>query len=177
MTRIVPFAILAVSALVLSGCGSDNPKGYICPVGTALVDAGSLTALPPGVTDPARATYKADLMRIVTDCDYDKDNNTIGMRVRIDFTVTRPPGGGAATYAVPYFLATTQDGSTIVDKKLFTVQAQFEAGQASINVSDQNTYVITPLPEKKSTDYAILGGLQLTKEQLDYNRTVGRFPK
>jgi hypothetical protein len=175
MTRILVFPILLASALALSGCGSSAPKGFICPAAAALIDAGSLSVMSPGST---QVLYRVDITSVGTACDDDVDRNRIVARIGINFVATRPSGGGAAQYTVPYFVGLSQSGTTIVDKKLYAAQVTFAPGQRNASFSDRiGSYVIVPAADKKSTDYEMLVGLQLTRDQLDYNRRAGRYPQ
>lgn len=175
MNRILIVPALLASALALSSCGSSTPKGFICPAASALIDTASMTVLSPGGTEPA---YHVDLRRVVSNCDFDPDSNQVIARLAIDFTATRPAGGGEVQYSVPYFIGVSVDGTTIVDKKPYAVQIAFGAGQVTTLLSQRvESFVIVPAPEKKPTDYQMLVGLQLTKDQLDYNRRVGRYPQ
>jgi hypothetical protein len=175
MTRILAFPILLAAALALSGCGSSVPKGFICPAAAALVDAGSLTVMSPGSSQPL---YRVDIAKVGTACDYDADSNQIVARIAVNFVASRPAGGGSAQYAVPYFVGLSQSGTTIVDKKLYSAQFAFAPGQLTTSFNDRiGSYVIVPAADKKSTDYEMLIGLQLTRDQLDYNRRAGRYPQ
>jgi hypothetical protein len=177
MKRIFAYAILTATALVLSGCGTDTPKGFVCPSVSGLVDASTLAQLRPGTTDDSGLIYKVDVTKVGLTCEFEPATSTVTARIGMDFTATRPPGGDSAQYTVPYFIALSTDGTTIVDKKLYNVQFAFAPGQASATFSDRiDPYTIVVSPERKATDYAVLLGLQLTKDQLDYNRR-SRFPK
>ncbi len=178
MTRYLATPILLAMAFALSSCGSDVPKGFVCPATASLVDAASITQFAPGATDASGMLYKADITRAFSECSYYRDTNTITMRVETDFRATRPLQSNAASYTMPYFIAIALEGTTIVDKKNYRVAIAFEPGQASTTVSDRvEDFTFKPSADKKSTDYELLSGIQLTKEQLDYNRKVGRYPQ
>lgn len=180
MIRILTTTIVLASALALFGCAGDTPKGFVCPAAAPLVDAGSLTSLRPGATDPTGMIYRVDISKVWTDCEYSPKTGQITARVAIFFSATRAPDGDSAQYTVPYFVGVSQaatDGTvSIVDKKAYSVQFAFAPGQTSATFNDRvEGFVITPQGDRKATDYEMLVGLQLTKEQLDYNRRVGRY--
>jgi hypothetical protein len=54
----------------------------------------------------------------------------------------------------------------------------FQPGETTTSFEDSvNSLVLTVGRDKKATDYGILVGFQLTKEQLDYNRRAGRYAR
>ena len=68
------------------------------------------------------------------------------------------------------------EGSDIADKKMYQVQFAFAPGQTGQAFSDRvESFTFKPSPDKHSTDYEFLAGLQLTQDQLDYNRKIGRY--
>ncbi len=177
MKRLLGLPIVLSAALALSSCGSDRPKGFVCPGSAALVDAASQVVLRTGSSDPSDIVYRVDIAKVISDCDYDPDTNIVTARIQIDFTASRPPQGDSAQYTVPYFVGIA-DGNTIVDKKLYNMQFAFAPGQANATFSDRvENFTMQPSPDKKATDYEFLAGLQITQAQLDYNRKVGRFPQ
>jgi hypothetical protein len=182
MHRNFKFAFLSVAMLALFGCGSDDdtdtPKGFICPAIGSLVDSASLSAFQGTAPGAAAPLYRVDITKVYLACEYSPDRGEIVSRIVIDFAASRSEGGGAAQYTVPYFIATSADGTTIVDKKMFAVQVAFEPGQLNTKNSErQEDFITKPTGDKKSTDYELLVGLQLTKDQLDYNRRAGRYPQ
>jgi hypothetical protein len=177
MHRTLKFALLSLATLALFGCGGgddDMPKGFICPAIGSLVDSASLSAFQ-GAPAPL---YRVDITKVYSACGYNADTGEISSRIVIDFAASRSSGDSAAQYTVPYFIATSVDGTTIVDKKMFAVQVAFEPGQLNTTFSErQEDFILKPTGDKKSTDYEMLVGLQLTKDQLDYNRRAGRYPQ
>jgi len=161
---------MAAAAAALCGCTTtDDAK---CPLASALVDTASLTPLARGL--PA---YTVQVNKVDADCDISKTDHTVQSSLNIDFIAARSGAGGAAEYNVPYFVAVTL-GNRIISKHLYTAHFSFDAGQTTAQFQEsQDSPTIHMEKGKHPYDYAVLVGFQLTREQLEYNRTVGRYPK
>jgi hypothetical protein len=162
-------------AVALSGCGGNKLKP--CPSTAALADAAALTAFPDGATpDPSHALYTVQITNVTTDCDFDKKFESADSSLEITFQASRPPNGAPLDASVPYFVAVTSDGGKIVTRQIFKVEFHFDPGQATTTFKDNvASIVIDVVKDKRPWDYQLLVGLQLTKAQLDYNRTVGPY--
>jgi hypothetical protein len=166
-------AILFVAA-ALSGC-SNRLKA--CPSVAAMVDASSFTAFADGAApDPSHALYAAQITDVTTDCDYDKKARSVDSSLAITFRVSRPPNGAPLHGSIPYFVVVNGADGKILLRQAYKVNFQFDPGQATTTFKDNIASVVIDLPkEKQLWDYQLLVGLQLTKAQLDYNRTVGPY--
>jgi hypothetical protein len=108
-------------------------------------------------------------------CDYSKHTSEIDANMRITFTATRPPGGEEAHYKVPYYVAVTSAG-VIVDKQVYMMEIDFPAGGATVTSEGEvNSLVIAVARDKRSYEYHLLTGFQLTQAQIDYNKKVGQY--
>ena len=162
-------------AVALSGCGGNKLKP--CPSTAALADAASLTAFPEGATpDPSHALYTVQITNVTTDCDVDRKEHSVDSSLEITFKASRAPNGAPLEGAVPYFVVVTADGGKILTRRSFVAKFQFDPGLATTTFNDTVASTVIDLAkEKESYDYQLLVGLQLSKAQLDYNRTVGPY--
>jgi hypothetical protein len=166
------FSTSAAVALfvALAGCSTDDEAK--CPAVSVLVDTSSY---PMAEGNPAKIVYTAEIKDAKGDCDINKFEKHLEADVTIDFNATRATPGAAAAYTVPYFAAITTEGK-ILAKGTYSVQLNFDAGQATTTATASlNSLSLTVGLDKKPTDYGIIVGFQLTKAQLEYNRHVGRF--
>ena len=173
------FRLLAVcaAALVLSSCADDKKIAY-CPGMTALLDAYMAATFKPGAPPlPTNALYTVEIVNVKGNCTFDKQGKSSDSNLTVTFGATRAAPGDAAQYTVPYFVAVTQ-GENIITKTLRHVTFSFAAGEktATFDEDIDDVSLITD-GEKKPYEYQILVGLQLTKEQLDYNRSMGIFAR
>jgi hypothetical protein len=169
------FVLVAASAL-LAGCSSTAEKIGNCPAVTSLVETAVATVFRPNTpADPSNMLYTVEVTGTHASCDADKQANTSDTSLEIDFAATRAPNGSATHYKVPYFVAVTQ-ADRILAKKIYTVEFDFAPGATTATFSDTvQSAEVTVGRDKKTFDYNIIVGLQLTKAQLDYNRTTNRY--
>lgn len=170
--------------MLLGGCStwdsltsyisSDNP--YVCPDASILAPTAVLPAFDPSEgIDPSTLRYRVAFTNITTRCDYSKADRVADTRLHLFFHATRPPGGAAADYRVPYYIAISSQGN-ILEKNIHWLDVTFDSGA----VSADGDFSIDDIPiavgrDRQAYDYHVLAGFQLTKEQLDYNNKIGRY--
>jgi hypothetical protein len=173
------FRLLAVcvAGIVLSSC-TDDKKIEFCPGTATVLDTYMAATFKPGTPAlPANALYTVEVVNVGGKCSFDKQGKTSDSSVKIKFGATRAAAGDAAQYTVPYFVAVTQ-GENIITKTVRNVTFSFAAGEKTASFEDDiDSVALVTDGEKKPYDYQILVGLQLTKEQLDYNRSIGLFAR
>ncbi len=169
-----PLALVAL-ALLLSSCASSKRLAY-CPSMTSVLDAVVVTQFKPGTTpDPSNALYTVKIANVDGNCSYDKQGKSSSSDIDVTFEATRATAGDEAQYTVPYFVAVST-GDRIITKQARSVQIDFPAGETTVSVDEPvNSINLQTDHDKKPYEYQVLVGLQLTKAQLDYNRTVGIF--
>jgi hypothetical protein len=168
---------VCVAALAVSSC-TDEKKIDYCPGMTSVLDAYMAATFKPGMPAmPTNALYTVEIVNVKGNCTFDKQGKTSESDLTVTFGATRAAPGDAAQYTVPYFVAVTE-GETVVTKTLRKVTFSFAAGEKTATFAeDINDVALVTDGEKKPYDYQILVGLQLTKEQLDYNRSIGIFAR
>lgn len=160
--------------LALACCSSD--KGD-CPTMSGITDASIATVFRPGTTpDPANVLYTVEITSVTGDCDLDKKAHTADASLNVGFRATRAPSGAEAHYSVPYFVAVTEGSERILTRHVYSVNIAFEPGATTAIVTDTigSTHLHTT-KDRQPYDYQVLVGLQLSKEQLDYNRQSGHY--
>jgi hypothetical protein len=177
-------AALIAAAVSLSGCDtwrsavnyvrSDNAT--VCPDANIFANTAVIPAFDPTQgADPSNVVYTARIAGVETRCDYSKRANTIDASVRITFKATRPPGGEEAHYKVPYYVAVTSRGE-IVDKQIHWLEFDFPKASADMQKEELVDGIdITAARDRKSYEYHLLVGFQLTQAQIDYNKKMGQY--
>ncbi|HSZ73881.1 MAG TPA: hypothetical protein VK779_03600 [Rhizomicrobium sp.] len=169
-------AILAALLPALAACSTAKHLAK-CPSAGILADASHMVVFRVNAPhDPSGELYTVDVDSVKTDCKLNEDAQTATSSLDINFHANRTPDGQPAQYLVPYFVAVTGPDGRILHKERFTVMASFEANQASAAFTDHiGAAIIKPDRGKTPPDYQLLTGLQLTQDQLDYNRKIGRY--
>jgi hypothetical protein len=125
--------------------------------------------------DPSGELYTVHMTGVTQTCDFDADEGTTDSDIVITFRATRTPTGDASHYPVPYFVASVLDGSNIQTKKILATTFDFNPGEAATTFSITAPAFRTKFDNgKKPYQYGLVVGLQLTREQLDYNKKLER---
>jgi hypothetical protein len=166
----------ALSALLLSGCQTRAEKA-LCPSANVLASTSALSAFKPGMQgDPSGEIYTIQMTGVQVSCSFDKDEGTTDSSLDITFRASRTPTGDAPQYTVPYYIASVLTGTTILDKQMKATVFSFAPGQATSTFTVNVPSVVNRLVSgHKAYEYGYLVGLQLTREQLDYNKKTGRL--
>jgi hypothetical protein len=169
------FAAIAGLALLVASCSSEK-KIQFCPSWSSVLDAYVVTQFKPGAAqNPANALLTAKIVNVDGKCSFDKAGKHADSDIDVSFVATRPSAGDAATYTVPYFVAVTQ-GARVVTRTVRSVTFSFDAGKTTATAEeDVDDIKLVTDGTNKPYDYQILVGFQLTKEQYEYNKTVGIF--
>lgn len=143
----------------------------VCPKAEVLSDARTIVQFQPGAgRDLTDIQYQAQVNSLKSRCKR-RGNDEASVDVTVSFTAWLGPAAPQRTLFVPYFVAVTR-GADILSKENFTASLGFaeEARQASTEAEAKRLMV--PL-EAGEEPIEILVGIQLTREQAEYNRAHG----
>lgn len=157
-------------ALALSGCGMFGKSERMppCPKVFLASEISTLTRFRPGggrdLTDVA---FQVDLTGYSGSCKYDKNRLTVTLNV--DFAVARGPAGEKEA-KFEYFVAIPKLFPSEAAKREFDVAFAFPPNVGSGRFQDQVELDIPLADRNTGPSNEIYVGLQLTPEELDYNR-------
>ncbi len=158
----------------LTGCGmfSSAPQ-YDCPTAAAVGDASIQSKFRPGTgRDLTDVQYQVRLANVGSECRY--DSKGVDVRMRVGFALELGPANPDRKAAYDFFVAITDPSNEIVAKRIFTTPLAFPANVGYVEHLEELTQRI-PLPKGGSAaDYKIIVGLQLTQDELEYNRKYER---
>ncbi len=109
-------------------------------------------------------------------CTYGEDENDnpiLAVAIAPVFEADRGPANGDRQARFNYFVAIADPQRTILNKQTFDLQVTFPGNRSRITVSPSDppvTIDIPPVAGRSGPDYHVFVGLQLTPDELEYNR-------
>ena len=162
-------AIAGVLMLGLAGCfGSTESTGKLaCPTPLIAPDLDAAAQLRSGGSGPDDIRFGVKLASVKTNCRTEKIGLTADTRIafvaaRSDPTLTHGD--------FSYFVAVADAQRNILNKKEYSIGVDFAPRQNRIQVSDQIAVGLPVRDLSAGGKYLIIVGLQLSPEQLDFNR-------
>lgn len=172
-------AAFAAGATLLSvgGCSSSNKEVPVCPSVLVLSEASSMTRFVPGRgTDLLDVDFDAEVTDLLSGCKIEKAGKPgakMTVAVAPILVVSRGAANTDGRADFSYFVSVIDADDRIVNKQEFPVGVTFEGNRNTVLVreDEEPISVDIPLPPGRNPlDYEIIVGMQLTQEQLDYNR-------
>ncbi len=155
--------------LALAGCfGSTESTGkLVCPTPLIAPDLDAAAQLRPGGSGPDDVRFGVKLVSVNTSCSSEKIGLTAD--TRISFLAARTdPSVTHGDFA--YFIAVADAQRNILNKKEYQMSVEFSPRQGQVRMSDQVAVGLPLRDLSAGGKYLIIVGLQLSQEQLDFNR-------
>ena len=169
-------ALQAASALALAGLVGacdilpDRTPPPPCPRVRMLADTANLVDYRGPGRDLTDVAFEAEIAGVDAVCDYNKARTEVTVTTKISLVGTRGPATpGAAALEVPFYVAITDVSENIIAKETFGSKMDFQQSRRRVGVVEEITQTI-PLAGRRPAEYEILVGLQLTADQLEFNR-------
>ncbi len=166
--RLAAFAGLAA----LAGCGPDDPNAFApecVPVGI-LAEAADATSYDGPSHDLATLVTQASVAGINGSCSDADHGHALHTSASVVITVMRGPAAMSRHVSIPYFVALLH-GSEIVQKHALSIEADFPPNVDRLALKSEPLVLDLPISRRMSSDaYRLEVGLQLTPQQLAYNR-------
>jgi hypothetical protein len=169
-SRIALAGTLALVLGALTSCSLfDTSKQFDCPVVGMPRETATLTRFREGPgRDLTDVVYEASIADVKLACTYTSKGVNIDLGVVL--AADRGPANTARTATIPYYIAVVDPERNILAKEVFTKALTFQQN-VSRAVDMDETQEVIPLPKGKSAErYGIVIGMQLTAEEVEYNR-------
>ncbi len=165
--------LLALSMLALvCGCAEDDPNAFApecVPVGI-LGDAADLSTYAGPSHDLATLVTQASIAGVNGACSDAGHGHALNTRASLVIGVLRGPAASMRSVSIPYFIAVLH-GNAIVEKHNLSVEAVFPPNVDRLALRTDPLQLLLPISRRMSSDaWRLEVGLQLTPEQLAYNR-------
>ncbi len=175
MNRVMRAAHVAVfvapGVLGLAGCSGDGgtyKTGYTCPAATTVPELQTLARLAPNATTDRDIQSAGRIASVASSCD--KEDAGVATHLSIEFAALRT-APSIQHLDLPYFVAIADSTGNILGKQQFSLGVDFPSNVPTVRTTEKITAHL-PLRDPQLGDvYTIIVGFQLTKNELDFNRT------
>ena len=161
--------LAATAALALSACASDKPVERTCPPAAAVAGVERMTSFRPGGgQDLTEVAFTAQVDSVDSVCRYDDDGVEVAMNVML--SAERGPADNAREADLNYFVAIENGPGNFIAKEVYGVTLPFEGNRRRVGILEEVDIMIPTPADKNFSEIRILIGLQITPEQVEYNR-------
>lgn len=166
---IVPRSLAVVAlALILSACIGGGESTIACPSVRVLQDLDELTRFNPGPgRDPTDVRIEAWISRVTGECTLDEADLSIDLRIEIG--TRQGPANKSKRVEIRYFVAIADTEQNILSRRGFVAKVPY-ASRKTISFADVLTLNIPVNPGEAGGGYTIFVGLELSKDELRFNR-------
>jgi hypothetical protein len=169
-----PFAALALlAAALLAGCGDGELKfAPACPQISLLADGADLTRFNGPGRDVVDRVLEARLTAVDGACRAGR-NNAVVTTLKVQAELRRGPAAQGRRLQIPYFVAVL-DGERILDRQDFVLEANFPGNVDGMRVTGDELELRFPsTADRGAARYRVVVSLQLSQEELAFNRRAG----
>lgn len=160
--------LAAAAALTVSACASE-PKQLACPPAGAVSGVERMTSFRPGGgEDLTEVQFTAQINSVESVCRYDEDGVEVAMNVSL--VAERGPADTARQADLQYFVAIENGSGNFTAKEVYDLTLPFEGNRRRVGVVEEVDIEIPTPADKSFADIRILIGLQISPEQVEYNR-------
>jgi len=167
---------LGLLALGVAACSTPDVAPPPCPDVLIPADGSKLTRFKPG---PGRAIidvlHEATIIEYAQACEYNTDDSGAGevaVYVAPLIETQRGPADQKGEATFEYFIAVIDSNKKVMDKALFPVTIPFPQNMTRVRwqLKDPNVVRIPLAAGQNGQDFRVFIGLQLTRDELEYQR-------
>lgn len=170
-SRFVRVPLTLASILALAACAREEQGDFapVCPHVDVVPPASDLYQLDTDAPSAHAPAYHVSLTGIAGSCAA-APKKAVRSRVSVRVTLERGATNAPINIDLPYFVAVTRDNK-VLDKKTFTLHLALSENDVRVTKLSPLRYIDVPAsPDLQDTNYALKIGIQLTPQQLQYNR-------
>jgi hypothetical protein len=163
-------AVIAACLSWLAGCGpTRNEFAPPCPGRAILGDAADLEVYRGTGRELTDLVLRGRIVGMQGSCREGEKKSQLAVTVSMGVALERGPAMQGRETDVPVFLAVTE-GDAILDKRVYRMHVVFPSNIDSLTLSPGEASLTLPVSSSKSgAAYTIVGGFQLTPDQLVRN--------
>ena len=187
--RMLPYltrsGLVLAAGLALAGCGAydsvseslfGKEKPPACPRVSVLPEAASVTKFLPGPgRDIIDILFQGEVLDVQRSCEYDIDDDTKVGTLKVELALVFEAERGAADHerkaTFQYFVAIPEFFPRPEGRAVFNKQVEFPGNHTRLKVTDDPVTLNIPLKAGQSgSDFQIVIGFQMSREEMEYNR-------
>jgi hypothetical protein len=165
---------LALLAVALTGCASkEKNAAQPCPMVVAPRELAHVTNFGGGGNDLSDIAFEAGIDTFTSYCKYSVNAEPPYIRtaIKVQFIAARGPKFTGDKASFKYFIAITGPGGEPIKKDIFDSDIDLSGDKVkNITVDEIDPIKVFPKDKENGDFYRIYIGMDLTKEQLDYNK-------
>lgn len=174
ISSLAAFTMLAACSSIGSSL-DDRPNAGPCPTVGSLYEAARVVKFEGDSESFRDITYTGEIVDVRLYCRY-VDDEPLLAEVELSFAFGKGPKGEERLHDYNYFVAVTRRNSRVLDREIFTVQADFNDEPVVAKRDLVGRIEIPRVDESISgANFEILVGFDLTDEQLQFNLDGKRF--
>lgn len=174
------------ASLLLAACSTDGtpfegmfgdpPLPPRCPKVRVLQEAAGVTQFIDGpgrdLTDVVAEARIADFQaRCLYDVDDETGEGEVAVEIRVGIEAARGPADSDGRAEFPYFVSIADEDRNVLTKSVFRMPFRFTANAFRLVKFDEPLLLRIPIePPQRGDRYLIYIGLQLTREEYEYNK-------
>ncbi|MGH6988541.1 MAG: hypothetical protein ACREFD_12810 [Stellaceae bacterium] len=173
--RLLGTVLALAGALALGGCGwiGGDAPALVCPGSYIAPDAGKQAIFNPGAKNLTNVRYGVEIQSIRSGCSRARKGILVDTKLTFKVVAQDPT---VQRGAFRYFVSVVDSQQNILTKKTYVMPFALDSGQRIVTRKDE-LFELLPLRNAATGgNYAIVAGLQLTREQLKFNRSARRPP-
>lgn len=155
------------AGLLLAGCASE-PETRPCPQAVVLSDASRQVKFSGQGRDLTDVLFEATIGTGRMVCEYDE--NVLDVDLQVQVIAARGPANSDRLANISYFVAVARSDQTVLARQSFDIAIPFPGNRTRVSGLEEIGQVITLQGQEDGGDYRIYVGLDLTREELEYNR-------
>lgn len=161
-------ALLAAAALtLLAACATDEAPRP-CPEVVVLTDAAKQVKFSGQGRDLTDVLFEAEVEPARLVCEYDDAEVDVDLQVRV--VASRGPANADRLANIRYFVAVARTSQAVLARESFDIAIPFPGNRTRVSGLEEIGQIIPLASGEDGSDYRIYVGLELTPEELRYNR-------
>jgi len=170
-------AVAACSTLEYASDLISTPLVLPCPKSWVIADAANLVKFRQGGgQDLTDIDYEGQITGVRLGCTSHLDKKTrtgtMDLEINVLFDITRGPANHDHKALFKYFVSITDNARKILYRESFSLPVEFSGNRTRLQIRSDTLALQLPIdPKHDSNYYLVFAGYELTRGELEFNRT------